>query len=230
MFTQNTEFEARECCICMELLLCTNNYVKTKCGHEFHCSCLMKNTSHNGYGCPYCRTVLAEEVLEDSDTEDEDERDEETDDEEEYVIQEEESLLGLRLFTNRLDEEIDDDDNAMELNRLANDNSNNYYNDRNKKNEKLRTMYLKQREKYLLENLQKHNIGVKELISWIQLDEDTKSQDDGNELFNAYMDSSELNEYNWDTSKKIDGLIKSITTKFISLNPPPVLDTIFNDV
>jgi|688.fasta_scaffold188146_2 hypothetical protein len=36
----------------------------TKCGHKFHCSCLMTNTKRNGYLCPICRarTDIMDEV------------------------------------------------------------------------------------------------------------------------------------------------------------------------
>ncbi len=50
-----------ECPICMENIDEILNKVVTECGHAFHCSCLMKNAAFNGFGCPYCRTVMAEE-------------------------------------------------------------------------------------------------------------------------------------------------------------------------
>jgi hypothetical protein len=55
------------------------NKVITECGHSFHCSCLMKNAVHNGFGCPYCRTTMAEEP-EFSEEDDEDEQYEEYED------------------------------------------------------------------------------------------------------------------------------------------------------
>lgn len=48
-----------ECPICMDAIDVTKNSVVTDCGHAFHCSCLMQNTAHNGFGCPYCRTAMA---------------------------------------------------------------------------------------------------------------------------------------------------------------------------
>ena len=48
-----------ECPICMDNID-FNNKVTTECGHCFHTSCLMRNIAHNGFGCPYCRTTLAE--------------------------------------------------------------------------------------------------------------------------------------------------------------------------
>ena len=50
-----------ECPICFELIDKINS-LTTECGHTFHTSCLMKNVAHNGFGCPYCRTAMAESV------------------------------------------------------------------------------------------------------------------------------------------------------------------------
>lgn len=52
-----------ECPICMDAIDVTKNNVVTDCGHMFHCSCLMQNAAHNGFGCPYCRTTMANEPL-----------------------------------------------------------------------------------------------------------------------------------------------------------------------
>jgi len=82
-----------ECPICMDCVESTKNCVTTDCGHTFHSSCLMKNVAHNGFGCPYCRTAMAEEP-EDSDDEEEEEEEEEEDDE----IFSDYALLGFRLF------------------------------------------------------------------------------------------------------------------------------------
>lgn len=59
-----------DCPICMEVIDETKNFIVTECGHRFHCNCLMQNAAHNGFGCPYCRTVLAEEPVEDDDDDD----------------------------------------------------------------------------------------------------------------------------------------------------------------
>ena len=98
---------APECPICMENIDSVCNRVVTECGHAFHCSCLMKNAAHNGFGCPYCRTVMAEQP-EESD-------DEDSDDEEETVF-DEDALTSFRMFHQRINEEEveeqeeDDDD------------------------------------------------------------------------------------------------------------------------
>lgn len=57
-----------DCPICMDCIEGNTNKVTTECGHCFHTNCLMASVAHNGFGCPYCRTVMAEEP-EDSDDE-----------------------------------------------------------------------------------------------------------------------------------------------------------------
>jgi len=47
-----------DCPICFEQINANTNRVITVCGHEFHCDCLMKNASMNGFNCPYCRTSM----------------------------------------------------------------------------------------------------------------------------------------------------------------------------
>lgn len=88
------------------------NCVTTDCGHQFHTSCLMKNVAHNGFGCPYCRSVLAEEPA------DEDESislDEMEDD-----LYDDYTLRGMRWLFQRnsnepLDEEEDDEEEDDEV-------------------------------------------------------------------------------------------------------------------
>lgn len=75
-----------KCPICMEEIESEKNRVITDCGHAFHCSCLMQNAAYNGFGCPYCRSTMAIEPLEEDDESDETESFEDdwetTDDEE----------------------------------------------------------------------------------------------------------------------------------------------------
>jgi hypothetical protein len=95
-----------ECPICMEPIEMTKNCLTTECGHCFHTSCLMTSVAHNGFGCPYCRTKMAEEVVdEDSEYDDEEEIYEQYDD---YV------LRGLRFFNNNLDGEQHDQEDLDE--------------------------------------------------------------------------------------------------------------------
>jgi hypothetical protein len=48
----------------MEKIEKNKNKLTTECGHTFHTSCLMTNIAKNGFGCPYCRTLMAEQVAE----------------------------------------------------------------------------------------------------------------------------------------------------------------------
>ena len=100
-----------DCPICMEAIVTTKNIVITECGHTFHCSCLMTNVAHNGFGCPYCRTAMAEEVeVEQSEYE----GDESITDSVNAAIHEDDMLRGFRMFHNLSDgiehEQIDIDD------------------------------------------------------------------------------------------------------------------------
>jgi len=96
----------------MEVFNGTNNQVITECGHTFHTNCLMKSVAHNGFGCPYCRTKMAEDI-EDSDDDSDDYDDEEEDEEDEddynnnYYCGDEEMFVldGLRWLFNRANNE-----------------------------------------------------------------------------------------------------------------------------
>ena len=105
-----------ECCICMDEIIGHNNKTTTDCGHTFHCSCLMKNTAHNGYGCPYCRTVMAEVP--------ENEDDDYGDDDYEEEIFDDNVLTTFRMFHQRnsgedIEEEPElEDDEAEEEERM----------------------------------------------------------------------------------------------------------------
>ena len=94
-----------ECPICMDPIDTQRNCVTTECGHCFHTNCLMTSVAHNGFGCPYCRTKMAEEVAdEESDYDDEEE-------EEIYEQYDDYALRGLRFFNNNINgEEHDQED------------------------------------------------------------------------------------------------------------------------
>ena len=51
-----------ECPICMEIIDLCKNCATTECGHKFHSNCLMKSIAFNGFGCPYCRFEMVEEI------------------------------------------------------------------------------------------------------------------------------------------------------------------------
>jgi hypothetical protein len=86
--------EIIECPICMDPIDGNKNSVVTECGHKFHCSCLMKNSCHNGFDCPMCRSAMVEDMEEDddedqneyddSDDDRENEHEDDSDDEDEY--------------------------------------------------------------------------------------------------------------------------------------------------
>lgn len=96
-----------ECPICMDCIeSTTKNCVTTECGHCFHTNCLMKSVAHNGFGCPYCRTKMAEEP---------EDKDEDGDEEEE--IFDDDALRGFRFFWNNINGvEHDEEDNSDEEN------------------------------------------------------------------------------------------------------------------
>jgi hypothetical protein len=95
-----------ECSICLENIIGESNKVVTDCGHTFHCKCLMKNITFNGFGCPYCRNAMAEYDgnYDDDDDDDDDDEDEEDEDEDEDEEEEEESMPNSTLVTSKLKE------------------------------------------------------------------------------------------------------------------------------
>ena len=102
-----SSIEQNECPICYEEIQNDKNCVTTECGHKFHCNCLMKNSSVNGFTCPMCRQLMAEEA------EDDYEYEEDEEDEEETIG--DDALTSFRMFNQRLDgEEIEDDEDADE--------------------------------------------------------------------------------------------------------------------
>ena len=97
-----------ECPICFDAIEGDKNKVITECGHCFHTNCLMTSVAHNGFGCPYCRTEMAQEPQDDESEYDDD-------DEEEEELYADDVLRGFRLFmANIEDEEQDEEDVAQE--------------------------------------------------------------------------------------------------------------------
>ena len=72
---ENIVAETIECPICMDPIDGNKNSVVTECGHKFHCSCLMKNSCHNGFDCPMCRSAMVEDMEDDEEEEDDHEDD-----------------------------------------------------------------------------------------------------------------------------------------------------------
>ena len=95
-----------DCPICMEVFTGVSNMVVTECGHKFHTNCLMTSVAHNGFGCPYCRAKMAEEI-EESDSEDEgdDNMSDDSDFQEISEREENRALGGVRWLFNRANNE-----------------------------------------------------------------------------------------------------------------------------
>jgi hypothetical protein len=101
--------QVNECPICMDIIEGFNNKVTTECGHVFHCSCLMQNTAHNGFGCPYCRATMAE-IPEDDDDDDDD-----YDYSISSTIFEDDILTSFRMFHQRINnEEVEEEEEEEE--------------------------------------------------------------------------------------------------------------------
>jgi len=100
------------CCICLDDIISNKNITTTECGHTFHCRCLMQNTAHNGYDCPYCRTVMAEIPNTDDETDYDDESIYDSDDDEGGI--DDNILTSFRMFHQRtsgdyIEDEIETD-------------------------------------------------------------------------------------------------------------------------
>ena len=101
-----------ECPICYDCIESNKNCVTTECGHCFHANCLMKSVAHNGFGCPYCRTAMAEEPNESEDGDD-DESDDESEEEDDEIFSDY-ALLGFRLFQTNIVGEVHDSEDMNE--------------------------------------------------------------------------------------------------------------------
>lgn len=119
----NSQLELIECPICMDCIDTKKNCVTTECGHCFHTNCLMTSVAHNGFGCPYCRSVMAEEPELSDD--DESEYDSDSDSEASSSVTElydDYSLRGMRFLFRRVDgldedeeDEQDDEDEDEDI-------------------------------------------------------------------------------------------------------------------
>lgn len=98
-----------ECPICYDDMDLLKNCVTTECGHKFHCSCLMKNASVNGFSCPMCRNVMAEEPESDDDDYSDDDYESEYDDFVHDALEnnriEDNMLTGFRMFHQQINGE-----------------------------------------------------------------------------------------------------------------------------
>lgn len=105
----------KECPICMEIIDFNKNCVTTECGHCFHTNCLMTSVAHNGFGCPYCRTAMAEQIKDEEEEEDDDdETDSDYEDEDEDDMFDDYSLRGFRFFMNNIHGETHEQEDIEE--------------------------------------------------------------------------------------------------------------------
>lgn len=113
------QIEIVECPICYDEIDVLKNCVTTECGHQFHCNCLMKNSAQNGFSCPMCRSVMAEEP------EDSDDEDEELSEYEEYEEEEQFNdnvLTSFRMFHQQLAGEEVEEEPEIQENENENEN------------------------------------------------------------------------------------------------------------
>jgi hypothetical protein len=109
------EKEVIECPICYDEIDQLKNCVTTECGHQFHCKCLMQNSATNGFSCPMCRSIMAEEVA-DSDSEGEYDEDEEG----EIEDFDDNALTSFRMFHQQLaGEEVEEEEEVQEDQELV---------------------------------------------------------------------------------------------------------------
>jgi hypothetical protein len=103
-----------ECPICYDEIDVLKNCVTTECGHKFHCSCLMKNSATNGFSCPMCRSVMAEEPeLSDSDDDEEESLEDDLDEIEDNA------LTSFRMFHQQLAGEEVEEEPLIEEDNLS---------------------------------------------------------------------------------------------------------------
>ena len=109
----------------MELITGDINKVITECGHCFHTSCLMTSVAHNGFGCPYCRTEMAQEVNEEESEYDDDEEEEIDEPYDDYVLrgfrflmgEEDEEDIAQEQYEQQMEEAAEERANDHELNQ-----------------------------------------------------------------------------------------------------------------
>jgi len=100
-----------ECPICMDPIETTRNCTTTECGHCFHAKCLMTSVAHNGFGCPYCRTRMADDVADDDEVPN---LAESFRPHFQWNLYHDYALRGLRFFNNNLDGEEHDEEDVEE--------------------------------------------------------------------------------------------------------------------
>lgn len=164
--------EQVECPICFDQIGEKNN-ITTECGHKFHASCLMTNITRNGFGCPCCRSVMAEPLREEEEWSDEEE---DYSDDESILLDDENdelysdyALLGLRLFTNGLENQ----DNTEE-DMVAEDNYQNPQLEPNEDSEPI--VQAPPPHNFVTNSLREQGVTYEQLAVWILMDHDEYNQ------------------------------------------------------
>ena len=155
-----------ECCICMDNIVNSKtNCVTTECGHRFHTSCLMANVSHNGFGCPYCRQIMAEKPQDDDESETL--SDYETVDSD-VELYDDYALRGMRWMFQREEgtqiEENDNEEDDNEEDDNENNNQNNNNNNNNNTAEEQRNQLIRPNISFVAEKLAQRGTTYEDLI------------------------------------------------------------------
>ena len=141
---------SKECPICMEEICDEINKVTTDCGHIFHCKCLIQNVAHNGFNCPYCRNVLADEPNESVETDTTSGF---------HNVEEENMLTSFRMFHQRINnEEVEHDRlryHGFDDEYEEDDSVNEFINENNK---------LAPNFEYVCDKLKQQNISYEDLV------------------------------------------------------------------
>jgi hypothetical protein len=145
-----------DCPICMETVVLDRNCVTTECGHCFHANCLMTSVAHNGFGCPYCRTAMAE--VPDEDDSHDDIFNEYNRFRADYLDLEDTAMLrGFRFFWNNVNEvEHDPCDERVEI--LNQEDANGWHHDES---------YTMPNSAYVAEKLVERGITFEDLVKHI---------------------------------------------------------------
>ena len=188
-----------DCSICMEIIDTNVNICTTECGHCFHSNCLIKNISHNGFGCPYCRKILAEKPIKMVDLDNDDNNDNNDninhiDDQEPDYVYNDYELRGFRwLFNRTYGEDIEQygyekpyEDVYLEE----------FYEEKEKIKNLLPTSIIK-------ENMMNNNITYDELIEYI---------------LSIYIDDYKLSYQHQESFKKVYTTICKIEKQFPFFN------------
>lgn len=156
----------KDCPICMEIIDFNKNCVSTECGHCFHTNCLMTSVAHNGFGCPYCRTTMAEQIKD----EEEEEDDESDADYEEEDMFDDDSLRGFRFFMNNISGEPHEQEDIEE------EDENEYYSGIR---DRIRDPPPRPSAEFIVDKLLDHDISMEDLVKVILLEH--KEYDDSQE-------------------------------------------------